>query len=115
MIKIILHENSFRKLIKEHYMNDIIDEIINYLNINFIRSVEIKNNIRGGDINKPIFLRKKDNKPIVPKEVFYFLQDKYKYISNEKIKRDELLKQVMKDWYNKFYEKNKTLSKNLSL
>lgn len=115
MNKIILSNDSLKILIKEYLMNDIISEIINYLNTNFIRSVEVKTDFKGAEVEIPIFLRKNDNKPIPPKEIFFFLQDNYKNISNDKNKRDELLKQVIKDWYNKFYEKNKILSKNLSL
>lgn len=52
-------------------------------------------------------------KNMTAKQLFYYLQDKFKGIYADKSKRDKFLLQVMKDWYNRKITKQGMLTKNI--
>ena len=43
-------------------------------------------------------------------QLFYIIQDEFKNIISDKEARDNFLKQIIKDWYNKKISKNNTLT-----
>ena len=88
-----------------------------YLDDNFVRAA-IPVKLGNGDIvNKAIVgFKGPDGQPaenLSIRNLFWKTQDKFKNIYADKNKRDQFLKQVITDWYNKKISKEGLLTKNI--
>lgn len=85
-----------------------------YLDNNFAKASVDEVSPEGYPIDVPMVGMKNSAghpvKNMTDKQLFYFLQDKFKDILSDKSKRDKFIIQVMKDWYNNKITKDGVLS-----
>jgi hypothetical protein len=85
-----------------------------YLDNNFAKASVDEVSPEGYPIDVPMVgMKNSAGQPVknmTDKQLFYFLQDKFKDILSDKSKRDKFIIQVMKDWYNNKITKDGVLS-----
>lgn len=119
-------KNKLTELITEEY-SDKVEAVKNFLDANFIRAHKDSLDDNGQYTTQGIVLQKDANgqptkKALSDVQLFYLTQNRFKDIigaddneNNDTKKtyttRDNFLKQVIKDWYNKKITKNNILSR----
>lgn len=118
-MRIIINEHQ-EKIILQHIVNEATeysDKVLlvkKYLDDNFARA----DNCKMGEDGQPTTEKvvawldsyKQLIKTITDVQLFYVVQDKFKNIISNKEERDNFLKKVIKDWYNKRISKYGDLS-----
>jgi hypothetical protein len=111
MKRIIINERQEKKLLSKlvkesiNPQMELIKNIANFLDSNFVRASESKLNDSGQPIKHGIVIRIDSNKKplqyLEDVDLFFLLQQEYSKSIQDSKKRDELIKNVIKQWYNK--------------
>ena len=107
IISEIQQKNLIKNIIKESFdfTSEQIKLIKNYLDNNFMRADMTQLNDKGYPDNKEIVVMVDKNKqPIkymTDVELFYLIQDHFQNINNNAKLRDDFLKKIIIQWYNK--------------
>ena len=119
-MKIIINNNQENilkhQVIKEMYggLSDKVGVVKDYLDKNFARATSTVMDKNGRPQISGVVVWLDDYKQAVKTltdvQLFYIIQDEFKNIISDKEARDNFLKQIIKDWYNKKISKNNTLT-----
>ena len=122
-MKIIINNNQENilkhQVIKEMYggLSDKVGVVKDYLDKNFARATSTVMDKNGRPQISGVVVWLDDYKQAVKTltdvQLFYIIQDEFKNIISDKEARDNFLKQIIKDWYNKKISKNNTFFDHL--
>lgn len=119
-MRIILNERQERILLQQimNEASEYSDKVLmvkKYLDDNFAKADNTKMGKDGQPTTEKVVAwldsYKQLIKTITDVQLFYVVQDKFKNIMSNKEERDNFLKQVIKDWYDKKITKYGSLSK----
>lgn len=120
MKNIILTENKIHTLlkamVKESYggWSEKVELVKNYLDRHFARAKATIMDKNGRPSFQEVVAWLDDNKQVVKTltdvQLFYVIQDEFKDIIADKQERDDFLKHVIKNWYERKISKNNSLS-----
>jgi len=110
-MKIIIKESVLKKILLENetVILNYATQIADFLDKNYMPSVE-KIEKNGEFVDRHVFTKKINKDVVNALDMLDYLDYKFNDLSDDENYRKNFLKQILKDWYSGFWQKNKMLS-----